>query len=438
MAIFAALLWAWPTGYAFSATSPEALQKIEEKNQQIQELQRQIEELQQQIDAKRGVAKTLQGEIDKLNAQIKQVQLEIQKLQLSINQVNGDIVETNSQIISAEESIKKHKAGLSEIIRVLNRQDSENLTEILLRHATLSDFFTNLQNVQVTQDTLRATIESIKGLKTELESTKEQLNDKRQELQQLRSIQEVEKNSLASVKNSKDSILTQTKGEEAKFQKLVQQSQLNIAKLRQEITALAQAGVTAEDAVKYGELAANRVGIRPEFLIAILEIESRLGQNVGKGNWRDDMYECYLRLAKYYPSRSAYYIKRAEDEKAAFLIVTSSLGINPDSVKVSAEPNYGCGGAMGPAQFIPTTWLAYRDRVASVTGHNPPSPWNIEDAFTASAIKLAAGGATSKTPTGEIRAAKAYVSGNPNCTSAICNSYSSAVLRKAEEIARNL
>ncbi|HZZ99258.1 MAG TPA: hypothetical protein VFK07_00920, partial [Candidatus Paceibacterota bacterium] len=98
---------------------------------------------------------------------------------------------------------------------------------------------------------------------------------------------------------------------------------------------------------------------------------------------------------------------------------------------------YGWGGAMGPAQFIPSTWMGYRDRVSQIVGH-PANPWNIEDAFTAAAVKLAAGGATSQTTAGEVAASKAYYSGNPKCLSAPCNSYANAVQRTAAQIAQNL
>jgi len=73
-----------------------------------------------------------------------------------------------------------------------------------------------------------------------------------------------------------------------------------------------------------------------------------------------------------------------------------------------------------------------------LTGHNPPNPWSIEDAFMASAIKLSRAGAISKTKSGETAAAKAYISGSPSCTKAICNYYVNAVLSKAAIIEQNL
>ena len=66
---------------------------------------------------------------------------------------------------------------------------------------------------------------------------------------------------------------------------------------------------------------------------------------------------------------------------------------------------------MGPAQFIPSTWLGYKNRVSAITGKTA-DPWDIRDAFLAAAIKLAADGGTSEG--GEWAAAMRYFSGTTN------------------------
>ena len=111
-------------------------------------------------------------------------------------------------------------------------------------------------------------------------------------------------------------------------------------------------------------------------------------------------------------------------QHGCFLEVTSRLGLNPDTVRVSARPSYGWGGAMGVAQFIPCTWERYQARVSQVTGNRPSNPWNLIDGFTASALYLADFGAAAKTYAAEVSAAKAYISGSPSCTRSICNYYS--------------
>lgn len=412
-----------------SAAFASVQDEIASRQKQIEELQRQIDDYQQQIEQTQSTSRTLEGEIKGLNAKISQLTLEIRSLELSINQTNFEINDTEDKITDAGDKISKHRGALAEYLKAIYETDQKSLTEILLQNANLSDFFTDLDHIRTNQDNLRAAIQNIRQLKTDLEQRQEELEDKRTDLERLRKLQALEKKNLDSNKSQKNKILKDTKGQEVKFQELVKKTKKNIEAIRSQITYLAKNGVTAEEAVKFGQLAAIATGIRPAFLIAILEVESGLGRNVGTGNWLADMYQCYLRLGK--PSR-------AEAEKAAFFAIITKLGLDANTVKVSREPNYGCGGALGPAQFLPTTWLGYEEEVARLTGHNPPSPWNIEDAFMASALKLANGGATSKDKTGETRAAKAYISGKPSCTSRICNYYSSAVLRKAAEIEKNL
>ena len=376
-----------------------AQEDIEIKNKQIEELRKQIDEYQQQIDEKGKNARSLSNEISIINSKISQIQTEIRSLALSIEKTSSEIDQTSEQIKEAEDKI--------------------------LKNENFSSFFNNLNNLQTTQESLRVTIEKVRELKSELEVREESLSERKEELENLRQIQQIEKRSVEQVRSEKNNLLKVTKGEEAKFQSLVKKSQADIEKIRAQVFYLQQNGVSAEEAVKYAQLAAIGVGIRPAFLLGILEIESGLGKKVGTGNWLKDMYQCYLKLKK---------PERAEQEKNAFFAIVTKLGLNPDTVKVSREPNYGCGGALGPAQFIPTTWLGYEADVARLTGHQPPNPWNVEDAFTASAIKLGRAGATAKTRSSEIAAAKAYISGKSNCSTSTCNYYANSVLRKAEAI----
>jgi membrane-bound lytic murein transglycosylase B len=73
----------------------------------------------------------------------------------------------------------------------------------------------------------------------------------------------------------------------------------------------------------------------------------------------------------------------------------------------------GWGGGMGPAQFIPSTWIGYKDKVSALTGKSPADPWDIRDAFMAAALLLKNNGADG-TRDGEWKAAMRYFSGSTN------------------------
>ncbi len=418
--------------------SASVQEEVAARNKQIEELQRQIGEYQKQILESSGKAQTLSGEIGRLNAQIGKIQLEVKSLSLAIGQTDSEITTTQKSIQQTETEMEAHKRALGQTLQVIYQIDQQNLTQVLLRNDRISEFFGTIQNLDEVQNSLNANITALKALKADLGNKQSSLEEKRTELGELKALQESQRKTLDQNKSTKDKLLKQTKGDEAKYQTLVKQTQQQIERIREQVSSLQQSGVAVEDVIKFGQLTAKRAGIRPAFLIAILEIESRLGKSTGTGNWNDDMYLCYIRLAQQYPAKRDTYLKRAETEKAAFFDIVTRLGLDPNSVKVSKEPSYGCGGAMGPAQFIPSTWKGYEERIRNATGHAVPNPWSIEDSFTAASIKLANDGAKAQTREAEIRAAKSYISGNANCNSSICNYYANLALDKAAIIEQNL
>ena len=417
--------------YSFSFALAAVQDEISTRQQQIDEIQKQIDEYQSQIETNQSQARTLETEIASLNARIRQIELTIRSLELSITQTSSEISDIESRVADAENKIAIHKDAIAQFLKITYENDQKTLTEILLSNENLSDFFSAINDVRVNQEKLQVTINEMKQLKTDLGEQQDKLEDKRSEFERARSLEGIEKSSLGGAKSSKNKILKDTKGQEKKFQELVSRSQKDIEALRSQITYLELNGVTAEEAVKFGQLAAIRTGIRPAYLIAVLEVESGLGRNVGKCNRPEDP-----------PEKSWRNIMHSRDHQP-FLSITSLLGLNPDITTVSCPQfvngrRYGWGGGMGPAQFIPSTWVAYASEVSALTNHNPANPWSIEDAFVAAAVKLARGGAAAQTRTAEIAASKAYYSGNSRCSTAPCNSYANAIQRKASEIEKNL
>lgn len=434
VAAFTAMVLAWPL---FSLGQVDPVKRVE-LEAQISAIENEIAGLDKELVQIRGRKESLKNEIARLNNEIKRAELTIRGLNLSVRQTENTIAVRVESIKEAEIKVGKQKSSLSEYLRTIYKRDELSLVEVLLVKNDLSQFFQEVSAMETVQKDINQSLDDLQLLKEQLQKEKDELEDKREELLSLRALAQIQKQNVSFQKGQKDRILKETQGQESNYQKLIQNKKRDIAAIRSQIQYLGKTGVSAEEAVKYADLAAKRTGIRTAFLLGLLEVETgrrfeegviTAGNHTGSGNWRTDLYECYIALGK--PSS-------AEKQKNAFFQITGRLGYDPDDKPVSRKPNYGCGGAMGPAQFLPSTWLLFEDQVANLTGHNPPDPWRVEDAFTAAALYLADAGAKAKTRNAELRAAKAYISGSPNCSKYICNFYSKEVLRIAALIEPNL
>jgi len=362
-------------------------------NNQINQLQQQIKDYQQKISENQQKAKSLNTEIQILEDKISAIKLQVEQTDLAIKETNYNIEDVEENIGTVETKIDQEKAVLAEYIRTINQYDQETILEIVLEKEKFSDFFEEVSALESAQGKVQDLLDEIRKNKEELTQKKSDLEDERDEQYRLKSLQVLQRRSVENNQNDKEKILTQTKGQEKKFQELVAQNKRDIEFIKKQVYLLEGVGLsmTLEEALKHALFATTRTGIRPAFLLAVLKKESSWGTNVGTGTWRSDMNP---------------------KQQDAFIQICKELGKDPDQTPVSKKPSYGWGGAMGPAQFLPLTWLGYKDQVAAMTGHNPPDPWNIDDAFTASAIKLSSNGANQRTSQAEHKAAMIYFAGS--------------------------
>jgi membrane-bound lytic murein transglycosylase B len=166
----------------------------------------------------------------------------------------------------------------------------------------------------------------------------------------------------------------------------------------------------------YAKEASRATGVRAVVILAILTEESNLGKNVGKGNWMEDMH----------PTR----------DRPVFKEICEELGLDPDKQPVSKKPWYGWGGAMGPGQFIPSTWKGIKGRVAALTGTNP-NPWNARDATFATALYMKDAGANKQTREAERLAAMRYLAGWANANKASYQFYGREVMAIVDRYERD-
>lgn len=385
---------------------------------ELDQIQQQINEYRTQIQETQTQAKTLKREIQLLDDKIKQAELQIRETELVLQQTQMAIGQKTDEITKQEEKMNREKNLLGQYLQNIYEQDEESTLEIIFSQKRLSDIFDEINSLDVIQKKTYDTISQIKTIKEDLEGQKDELSQKKDEELELKAIQEVQRSALNKQQLEKKDLLGQTKGQESTFQKLLKKTKADAIAVRNQIYLLEGVGLsmTLEEAYKHAKFASDLTEVRPAFLLAVLKEESKWGTTVGTGNWQHDM---------------------APRDRQIFIDLCDELNFDPNKMPVSRRPSYGWGGAMGPAQFLPSTWALYKNEVARLTGHNPPSPWNIDDSFTAAGLKLAKAGAGQQTADAEWKAAMIYFAGN-NWNKSVYSFYGDAVMDLASVIQEQL
>ena len=366
---------------------------------QLAELENQISQYETTIEQYKTQGKTLQGEMKRLETQIAKLNLQIRAVNLSLDKLDAEVKSTQTQINQTESDIDFNKKNLSQTLQTLYENDSKNLIEVLFKNPQLSDFFTDLNNLLAVQDNLRLVIQKIAEAHQKLVDQKEVLALERVDAAALKVYQDSQKANIQKTQTEKSNLLKVTKGKESEYQKLLTETKKTAAEIRKQIFQLLGGGeLEFGDAYQLAKFAEQATGVRAALILAVLDRESALGKNVGRCDYKTAMH----------PTRDI----------PIFLQIIKELGLEKDLeagiIKVSCPNADGAyGGAIGPAQFIPSTWKIYKNRIAEVTGNNPPSPWRNADAFVATALYLKdAGAGAGASLAQERKAAAKYYAGS--------------------------
>jgi len=399
--------------YAQADIAQAVTNRQQELQQQLNQIEEQIATQQALLDTARNQHQTLQTQIDAFNAEIAKTQLQIRAINLTITQLNGDIGVHNQTLSSLSDQLDAEKESLAQILRQTQMLDAYSAVTIALGSQNVSGFFSDLDAFVSIKEALANSFTEIQQTSISTEAEKETLQARLAEQQQLQTVQQLAKQSLQSQQQQKQKLLTETKGVEANFQKLIAANQKTAAQIRTELFELAGGGgqIPLPTAITLAKRAGAATGIRPAFVLGILKQETNLGANLG---------QCLLTNV---PNRgdgkgkntgkAIRGVMKPSRDVDPFMAITNALGLDWASMPVSCPQSTGYGGAMGPAQFIPSTWTSYQARIAKLAGHVnvPANPWDNLDAFTAIALYMTDLGAGAQTPAAERTAALKYFAG---------------------------
>lgn len=369
---------------------------INQKIEEIRKIQSEINSYQAEIKNKQAEKKSLKNTIAIYDSSISKNQLEVKQTKLDIEKTEMEIAQTEVQILEDQSKIEEQKETLKYLLQALYEYQQDSMFEVLISQDNLSDFFNEVDAVESAQDGIYKAVLSLKQEKQDLDAKNIQLEANQEAYKNLIEIRLEQNISLENLKVQKNEILEITKGQESEYQAMLSQNQSLLPSLRAELRDLQSLGssIKFDDAISAAEYVGGITGVRPALILGVLRVESGLGTNVGGGTYLVDMHP---------------------NQRATFEAITSELGYDPNSMPVSKKPaSYsGWGGAMGPAQMMPTTWRIYQSQASQITGHYPSDPWDLTDSIAAMAVKLSAiEGVTSANYEAEYKAAGMYFAGS--------------------------
>ncbi len=383
----------------FHGLAIDSLQERQALEEELKELEEQIAQYEKDITKTKQEKETLQNkiyilrrEIEKLNLQIYQSNLVVKDLTIQIGDTESSIEKTSLNIGDVEEK-------LVGILRNIYEEDQKSLVEILLSENDFSDFFNNLIALETLNSKSQEFLKEIKSLKLNLETQKNLLDEEKTDLERVVKLKTLQKQKSETTKKQTDYFLKLTEVEYQEYLNKKETAEKKASEIRAKIYELigVRRVVTYEEALNVAKYAASHTGIRAALLLGVLSQESSIGKNVG---------QCYLKNPStgegvvasngrsisrvMNPTRDVpYFLQIIED-----LNKTKGLALDPYQTLVSCPMSFGWGGAMGPAQFIPSTWAhpkyGFKKGVEQITG-TAADPWDIRDASLAASLYLKSG-----------------------------------------------
>jgi membrane-bound lytic murein transglycosylase B len=429
--IASGILYPLLTGLAQQASSDAVSDREAQLRAELEQVLKEIDDQQKILADEKQKGASIERDITILDAKIKEAQLNIRAKEIAIQNLGKDINQKTQTISVLSNKIDDNKESLAQLIRKTNEADSYTVTDIVLSDKNLSDFFADMDAYDSIKQSIQVALGSIKETKIATEDARQKLDTKRLGEIDAKVTIEGEKAKIVANEKEKARLLSLSKEQQKNYQGEISKRMAKAASIRAALFNLRDtAAINFGQALEYATLASQKTGIRPAFLLAILTQESNLGKNVGSCYLKDTNTGAGVGVNTGNPISK---VMSPTRDVPVFIALMTQVGRDPFATKVSCPQSVGWGGAMGPAQFIPSTWQLMADDIGALVGKPVPDPWDPKDAFMASALYLTNLGAGTASYSAERNAACRYYSGKA-CSAGTGATYGDQVMAKANTI----
>lgn len=347
-----------------------------------------IESQKQELGKKKEESASISRDISILKLQIHKSNAQIKARSIEIYRMKNLMTKQSKRIKILEDNIAQSETSIKNLLRTKNQLDDFSYVEVFFSRKSISDFFGDMNNVSMLELKIRDNFKEFLNLKSSIEGKQDELEEQSARERELIVKKKQEVVVVNSRKLERGILLTESKKEERQYEKLIAEKEAIKAKIRGRIFQVASGEkISFGDALTLVRPFENSLGIDSAFLLAILFQESgykgKIGGNIGQCK--------YNQPNKYGNNKNGYEVM-SKPQQSAYLQIMQGIGKDPASSPVSCPiPSDGSyGGAMGPAQFMPKTWLSIRDAAARIFGKTSSalSPFSNQDAFIASGTYL--------------------------------------------------
>ncbi|MBD3250493.1 MAG: hypothetical protein GF381_02915 [Candidatus Pacebacteria bacterium] len=210
------------------------------EDQRKQCLEDKIDCLEGKVSEKQEQAQTLKGAINLINGEISLQQVQISQTLWEIDQLEKDISQLEERIGGLSLSLDRLTGMLIERIQAVYKQQRTNPLLILLVSDNFSNFVSQYRYLSEAEKQTAAAMQQAENQRVLYDQQKNLKEVKQEEVQAKQDRLQVQKTELEQKKSSKQQLLTETKNDEATYQRLLYEAQKEIASLKSYATSQAE------------------------------------------------------------------------------------------------------------------------------------------------------------------------------------------------------
>lgn len=200
----------------------QQIKAADDTAKKIKELEEKAKIYQQIIEIKEKQQDTLDNQVTILEAEINKMESEAELKRNEIDDLNQKIINLENRIKETEKSIELQRKILSNLLQSYYENKDQDIVSAFLSDKNISSFMAKEDRLLQVEDKTKEVLKNIRSLKDDLENEKLSIENKRSELTNLYYQLQEKTSELKDKKEQKEVLISQTQGEQSKYEKLLE------------------------------------------------------------------------------------------------------------------------------------------------------------------------------------------------------------------------